>query len=227
MTSPAELPLLHEVSRALLFGLSFAEIPEYLCALVVERLGVRTAWLASASADGPATIPEVVKGDGSIPSGHPLNGPALTAIENAKPVILHDLASDPRAGPWRRWILDCGYRSAACFPLISATHVIGVLSTFSDEPGFFDEERASLLQSLTNLTAIALSEARTLELIRNAEETARQQQSELAHLARLNLLNQLASGLAHEINQPLGAISNFAGAAIQLHRDGKLTPDRA
>jgi signal transduction histidine kinase len=224
MTSPAELPLLHEVSRALLFGLSFAEIPEYLCALVVQRLGVRTAWLAPASTDGPAMTPQVVRGNGSIPPSHPLNGPALAAIENAKPVILHDLASDPA---WRRWMLDCGYRSAACFPLISTNHVIGVLSTFSDEPGFFDEERASLLQSLTNLAAIALSEARTLELIRSAEETARQQQSELAHLSRLNLLNHLASGLAHEINQPLGAISNFAGAAIQLHRDGKLNPQRA
>jgi len=102
-----------------------------------------------------------------------------------------------------------------------------VLSTFSHEPGFFDEERASLLQSLTNLAAIALSEARTLELIRSAEETAQRQQAELAHLSRLNLLNQLASGLAHEINQPLGAISNFAGAAIQLHRNGKLDPQRA
>jgi C4-dicarboxylate-specific signal transduction histidine kinase len=62
---------------------------------------------------------------------------------------------------------------------------------------------------------------------RNAEEIARRQQVELAHLLRLNILSQLASGLAHEINQPLTAISNFAGAAIQLHRDGRLTPERA
>jgi signal transduction histidine kinase len=62
---------------------------------------------------------------------------------------------------------------------------------------------------------------------RNAEEMARQQQVELAHLLRLSILSQLASGLAHEINQPLTAISNFAGAAIQLHRDGRLTPERS
>jgi PAS domain S-box-containing protein len=62
---------------------------------------------------------------------------------------------------------------------------------------------------------------------RNAEEIARRQQVELAHLLRLSILSKLASGLAHEINQPLTAISNFAGAAIQLHRDGRLTPERA
>jgi C4-dicarboxylate-specific signal transduction histidine kinase len=61
---------------------------------------------------------------------------------------------------------------------------------------------------------------------RNAEEIARRQQVELAHLLRLNILSQLASGLAHEINQPLTAISNFAGAAIQLQRGGRLTPER-
>lgn len=61
---------------------------------------------------------------------------------------------------------------------------------------------------------------------RTAEEMARQQQVELAHLLRLSILSQLASGLAHEINQPLTAISNFAGAAIQLQRDGRLTADR-
>jgi two-component system sensor kinase FixL len=62
---------------------------------------------------------------------------------------------------------------------------------------------------------------------RHAEEIARQQQVELAHLLRLSILSQLASGLAHEINQPLTAISNFAGAAIQLHKDGRLNPERA
>jgi PAS domain S-box-containing protein len=62
---------------------------------------------------------------------------------------------------------------------------------------------------------------------RTAEEMARQQQAELAHLLRLSILNQLASGLAHEINQPLTAISNFAGAAFQLHKGGRLTPERA
>ena len=62
---------------------------------------------------------------------------------------------------------------------------------------------------------------------RTAEEMARQQQVELAHLLRLSILSQLASGLAHEINQPLTAISNFAGAAIQLQRNGRLTSERS
>jgi C4-dicarboxylate-specific signal transduction histidine kinase len=61
---------------------------------------------------------------------------------------------------------------------------------------------------------------------RTAEQTAREQRDQLAHLLRLSLLNQLASGLAHEINQPLMAIANFSGAALQMHASGTLTPER-
>lgn len=61
---------------------------------------------------------------------------------------------------------------------------------------------------------------------REAEEASRGLQTQVAHLLRLNLLSQIASGLAHEINQPLTAISNFVGAALRLQEDGKLSTDR-
>jgi PAS domain S-box-containing protein len=61
---------------------------------------------------------------------------------------------------------------------------------------------------------------------KRAEETARRQQFELAHLLRVNIMSEMASGLAHEITQPLTAISNFAGAALQLDADGKLSGRR-
>jgi len=41
----------------------------------------------------------------------------------------------------------------------------------------------------------------------------RRHQDELAHSARLITLGELASGIAHEINQPLAAVVNYAGAS--------------
>jgi two-component system sensor kinase FixL len=35
--------------------------------------------------------------------------------------------------------------------------------------------------------------------------------AELAHVSRINALGQLATGLAHEINQPLATVANYAG----------------
>ena len=54
-----------------------------------------------------------------------------------------------------------------------------------------------------------------------AEAIARQHREEVAHVGRLLALGQMASGVAHEINQPLTAISNYVGGCLRL-----LTEDR-
>jgi PAS domain S-box-containing protein len=56
---------------------------------------------------------------------------------------------------------------------------------------------------------------------RQAEEQARQHQAELAHVLRLSTMGEMASELAHELNQPLTAIANYAnGCAIRLQQQG-------
>ncbi|WP_165665143.1 PAS domain-containing sensor histidine kinase [Metapseudomonas otitidis] len=45
------------------------------------------------------------------------------------------------------------------------------------------------------------------------EAQQRRHQDELAHTARLVTLGELASGIAHEINQPLAAVMNYVGAS--------------
>ena len=45
---------------------------------------------------------------------------------------------------------------------------------------------------------------------KRAEESLRQAQAELAHVARLTTLGELTASIAHEINQPLGAVVNNA-----------------
>ena len=52
-------------------------------------------------------------------------------------------------------------------------------------------------------------------------EKLRQHQAELAHVARLSTLGEMASGIAHELNQPLTAISVNARACIHLVESGR------
>jgi two-component system, LuxR family, sensor kinase FixL len=49
-----------------------------------------------------------------------------------------------------------------------------------------------------------------------AEQDARIGQERLTHVARLSTMGEMATGLAHEINQPLTAISTYAQAAVRL-----------
>ncbi|MGA7983472.1 MAG: PhnD/SsuA/transferrin family substrate-binding protein [Chromatiaceae bacterium] len=51
---------------------------------------------------------------------------------------------------------------------------------------------------------------------KEAAEKARRHQLELAHVARLSTLGEMASGIAHELNQPLTAITTNARACVRL-----------
>ncbi len=61
---------------------------------------------------------------------------------------------------------------------------------------------------------------------KQAEDAARQHQSDLAHVARLSTMGEMASGMAHEINQPLTAIATNAHACIRLLEGSKVPSDR-
>lgn len=55
---------------------------------------------------------------------------------------------------------------------------------------------------------------------RQAQQRTRELQDQLVHADRLKSMGELAAGLAHEINQPLGAIANYAEACLaQLGND--------
>jgi PAS domain S-box-containing protein len=49
-----------------------------------------------------------------------------------------------------------------------------------------------------------------------AEQALREAQAELAHVARVTTLGELTASIAHEVNQPLGAIVTNAGASLRL-----------
>jgi PAS domain S-box-containing protein len=51
---------------------------------------------------------------------------------------------------------------------------------------------------------------------KKAAEEERQRQIELAHVARLSTMGEMASGIAHELNQPLSAISNYTRGSIRM-----------
>lgn len=61
---------------------------------------------------------------------------------------------------------------------------------------------------------------------KKAQDTVRQHQADLAHVARLNTMGEMASGIAHELNQPLAAVTNYAGACQRMIQAGDIPPER-
>jgi signal transduction histidine kinase/ligand-binding sensor domain-containing protein len=63
------------------------------------------------------------------------------------------------------------------------------------------------------------------ERLARAEAEARQRLNELGHLSRVALVGEMATSLAHELNQPLTAIVTNASAAQRFLARGNMNPD--
>lgn len=67
--------------------------------------------------------------------------------------------------------------------------------------------------------------ARDITEQKRAEEQARQHLQQLAHVARISSMGEMASAIAHEINQPLTAITSYSEACVNMLRSGKATQE--
>ena len=83
------------------------------------------------------------------------------------------------------------------------------------------ETHAAPLRDARGAIYALLGITRDITEHKQAGEQERRQQTELARVARLSTMGEMATGLAHELNQPLSAIANFARGCIRrLRVDG-------
>ncbi len=84
-----------------------------------------------------------------------------------------------------------------------------------------DGDRFALLGIVEDVTGRKATEATA----RDRAARLRDLQSQLLHVSRLSTMGQLASALAHELNQPLTAVMNYVQASRRLMlRDGRSYP---
>ena len=62
---------------------------------------------------------------------------------------------------------------------------------------------------------------------RLAEDRARGHLDQLAHVARVASMGEMASAIAHEVNQPLTAIANYASASLRLMQADKMSREES
>ncbi len=98
------------------------------------------------------------------------------------------------------------------------------ISQFIDDDIFWKKDGTSFpveytstpIRNHQNQTVGSVVVFRDISERKKAEEEARQHQSDLAHVARLSTMGEMASGIAHEINQPLTAIATNAHACLRM-----------
>ena len=62
------------------------------------------------------------------------------------------------------------------------------------------------------------------ERLQRTQDEAREMRERLAHVARISTLGEMATGIAHEINQPLAAVATYAQACGRMIRS-RMTDD--
>jgi C4-dicarboxylate-specific signal transduction histidine kinase len=87
--------------------------------------------------------------------------------------------------------------------------VLGTLSLHCANQWQPSRPALQTVAAAARLAALAIERARS-------EDRAREQLDQLAHVARLATMGEMASGLAHELNQPLCAILNYVEAGLEL-----------
>lgn len=81
-----------------------------------------------------------------------------------------------------------------------------------------DELERRVAERTADLTAANEQLRREIESRRQAEDRERQRLLEIAHVSRLSTMGELATEIAHELNQPLTAIATYSDACARLFR---------
>lgn len=154
--------------------------------------------------------PECVKlqdRDGVIMEMNPA-GLALLAAEQPEQVVgktVYDFLDADYIAAYRQLTDDvfAGERRSMEFEIM----------TVPGERRWLETHAAPLLDASGKVCAL-LAVTRDIDQRKRDEAHLRRQQDELVHVCRLSTLGELASGLAHELNQPLCALSSYAETAL-------------
>jgi C4-dicarboxylate-specific signal transduction histidine kinase len=109
-------------------------------------------------------------------------------------------------------------RAFLCVPINSRGRRLGALSLGRQNRQPFDEREVALVEATADQIGSALANARLYSETRGQLEELQRTQAQLVHAEKLSAVGELASGVAHEINNPLTTILGQAHLLLD-HRD--------
>ncbi|MFZ5555689.1 MAG: sensor histidine kinase [Pseudomonadota bacterium] len=145
-----------------------------------------------------------------------MNPAGLVVLEADEPEVIigHDMSRVVAPEFLETYRLACG----AVFkgtPRTFEVRIVGLKGTVR-----WLELHAFPLRDGHNRVAALIGIGRDVTQQVQAREEASRHQTELARVMRMNTIGEMASGVAHEISQPLSAISNFADGCLRRIRCG-------
>jgi signal transduction histidine kinase len=201
LRDPAEA--VQKTLRAIGESLHVEQVALWRLSIELDRLELEYSWLAEGSESlpqflGKAELPwmfDRLLGGDTVSSSRPERLPA-------------------EAAPDRRTLDQLGGRSLLLVPVMVEGAVAGALSLISASGMRRWPERLSpRVRLLGEMFAAMLARTRASKHLQEARVEAGQYRERLAHMVRVHTVGEMSTSIAHEINQPLVAIENYALAA--------------
>jgi signal transduction histidine kinase/ActR/RegA family two-component response regulator len=124
-----------------------------------------------------------------------------------------DIADSPFPFPQR--LARSGLRSLVFAPLLVESQVFGVLVAARLDPHSFSSGDCEFLRQLTEHVALAAHQAQLYTALQQAYDDLRLTQESVMQQERLRALGQMASGIAHDINNALSPIALYTESLLE------------
>jgi len=121
--------------------------------------------------------------------------------------------------PFPQRIAGAGLRSLVIAPLIVENNVFGALIAARREENSFSSGDCEFLRQLSQHVALASHQAQLHGALQNAYDDLRQSQQTVMQQERLRALGQMASGIAHDINNAISPISLYTESLLEREPD--------
>ncbi len=222
------LKILHTVAEAVSRSLDVDEVLRTAVEALTGVTGHEIASLHLISEDGARLLLQGERGmsarlreiNRSLPMGEGLIGRVAATGET---LCLENVSGAPDVFPPARAAVRVDQiRGFVCVPIRSRGRILGTVSLGRQTLEGFDEREVALVQATADQIGIALDNARLYSESQRQLETLRRTQAQLLHAEKLSAVGELASGVAHEINNPLTTI---LGQAHLLLADAELKPN--
>ena len=145
-----------------------------------------------------------------------------TVLTTGESILTSDAPHDERFSGAESVILH-GIRSTMCAPLKAKGYLLGVIQVDTrDRVLRFNEDDLELLTAICQQASIAIENAKLFDEVRQANEDLFEQHRQLVEAAKLSAIGLLASGVVHDLGNPLGSISMGAASIEEMLAEPKV-----
>ncbi|HUA19880.1 MAG TPA: ATP-binding protein [Bryobacteraceae bacterium] len=117
--------------------------------------------------------------------------------------------------PFPQRLARSGLRAFVAAPLLFESQVFGVLIAARRQPNSFSSGECEFLQQLSEHVALAAHQAETHSALQQAYDDLRQTQQTVMQQERLRALGQMASGIAHDINNAISPVAIYTEMLLE------------